>query len=224
MKSTNNSVLHVSIATCAVMVASIPIAAVAVSAIVFSVTMFCASNSYAVTITNASFEDVSGMSCSISSCQGRPVGWSFTNNKVQVYFQSFFPLGALVDGNRYLESFNSDLLGTLSQDVTGLSIGQEYELSFVWGNRIFAFNMTVEMGGGSFSTSGPGALDMVAESFVFTATSTTEDLNITWHNGTIGSGAFDAFEITEVTVIPEPTTCVLALAALCLALSRRRDF
>ena len=80
----------------------------------------------------------------------------------------FAPSG--VDGDWYVEIFRNPDFGTLSQTVTGLEIGQEYELSFLWGNRTRGYDFTVEMGGSSFNASGTGLVDMIAKSFSFVAT------------------------------------------------------
>jgi hypothetical protein len=104
-----------------------------------------------------------------SNFDGVPVGWSFSGNQVQILKSPpFAPSG--VDGENYLEMYNTADLGTLSQDVTGLVAGQPYKLSFLWGNRTSAFDITISMGGSSFNESGDGLIAMTIASLIFTAT------------------------------------------------------
>jgi hypothetical protein len=174
----------------------------------------------AFSIVNGSFEDITGMSDLGTFANGVPPGWSFTGTEVQA-LQSppFAPSG--VDGSYFIEILSSPLVGTLSQTVMALTIGQEYELSFLWGNRVGGYDFTIEMGGSSFSESGSGIVNMIADSFTFTATATSEDLNLTWHDSaavTHCGGALDAFVLT-----PEPTTALLLAAGLAgLAAAGRR--
>ena len=170
------------------------------------------STTNAATIVNGSFEDTSGMIDFTSNFDGVPVGWSFSGNQVQVLKSPpFAPSG--VDGENYVEMYNTADLGTLSQDVNGLIFGQEYELSFLWGNRTSAFDITVEMGGTSFNASGSGLVNMTSASLIFTVANTIETLSITWNDpGDYGvSGALDAFRISAV---PLPAGVWLLLSAL----------
>ena len=101
-------------------------------------------------------------------------------------------------------------------------IGQQYELSFLWGNRMRGYDFTVEMGGSSFGASGAGLVDMIPESFAFTATSTVENLNIIWHDSgedSVSGGALDAFVLE---VIPEPATLSLFTLGSLTLLRRRK--
>lgn len=158
----------------------------------------------AVTIVNNSFEDITGMNDNGTFANGVPAGWSFTGTKVQA-LQSPPNDPSGVDGSYFIEIFNSSDLGTLSQNITGLTVGQEYELSFLWGNRTLGYDFKVEMDGSSFSQSGTGLVNMIAESFTFTATATNGDLNITWNEcgvGCVSGGALDAFVLNEVPIPP----------------------
>ncbi len=170
------------------------------------------SNVNAITIVNGSFEDITGMTDNGSYANGIPTGWSYTGTTLQALKSPpFSPSG--VDGDYYIEIYSSPDFGTLSQIVTGLTIGQEYELSFLWGNRMLGYDFTIEMGGSSFNESGTDLVNMIAESFAFTATAMSEDLNLTWNDSgldSVSGGALDAFVLTETgPSIPEPTTLLL---------------
>lgn len=180
------------------------------SASVFALICLLAGNVNAATIVNGSFEDLTGL----SGFDGVPVGWTFTGTQVQVLNSSVYgPSGA--DGFYYVEIYNSSDLGTLSQTVTGLTVGQEYKLSFLWGNRLNPFDITVEMGGSSFNQSGTGVISMTPASFFFTAASTSVPLNITWNTGTDVSGALDAFVLTgPESVVPLPASLPLFATGL----------
>ena len=116
-------------------------------------------NATAITIVNSSFEDISGLTGSFDFFDGVPTGWSFTGTKVQALKSPpWSPSG--VDGSYYIEIFKSPDFGTLSQSVPGLVIGQQYELSFLWGNRMNGYDFTVEMSGSSFGASGYGGPPM----------------------------------------------------------------
>lgn len=191
---------------------------------------FMTGGANATTIINGSFEDITGMADSGTFANGVPVGWTYVGGGgfgVQVLESPpFAPSG--VDGLRYVESYAGPAeIGTLSQVVAGLTIGTTYELSFLWGNRQDAFDMEVAMGGNSFAVSGTGLIDMVAESFQFVASSTSETLALTWNFGTEVSGALDNFELSQVggpVDVAEPAVpASLGLGLLGLYLLRRRN-
>ena len=116
-------------------------------------------NATTIPIVNSSFEDISGMTDFGSFADGVPTGWSFTGTEVQALKSPpYTPSG--VDGSYYIEIYKSPDFGTLSQSVPGLVIGQQYELSFLWGNRMNGYDFTVEMSGSSFGASGYGGPPM----------------------------------------------------------------
>ena len=189
--------------------------------------IFVASSSVsAASIINGSFEDLTGLTMTGGTAYGNgvPVGWSYTsaatNPYVQVLNTGFYPVLG-VDGNFYVEYGSG--FGTLSQNVTGLSVGQDYELSFLWGNRLGNFDITVEMGGASFNAVGTGLTGMTSQSLFFSALATDLDLGITWNRSTQYSGAHHAFVLSEVSAVPLPPLAILfGTALLGLAGLRRR--
>ena len=185
-----------------------------------------AAPSSAITIVNGSFEDISGMVDSGDYANGTPNGWTFTGLEVQILKSPpFAPTG--VDGERYVEMSGGTDWGVLSQVVTGLTVGHDYELSFLWGNRQSAFNMTVEMGGQSFATSGTGVANMTAQTLQFTAANTSETLALEWLTPNGVSGALDAFELidldaAQVEIPAPPNLAILGLGLAGLVAIRRK--
>ena len=80
-------------------------------------------------LVNGSFEDTTGLAGSGDFFDGVPIGWSFTGNIVQLLTSAVPTAPSGIDGNLYVEFNGDDALssfGTLSQSVTGLTVGQEY--------------------------------------------------------------------------------------------------
>ncbi|MCG6939465.1 MAG: hypothetical protein LJE83_15025 [Gammaproteobacteria bacterium] len=156
----------------------------------------------AATITNGSFEDDASTGYFI------PTGWSWTGPGTPQILNLLTPSGK--DGTYYVEAGDTGnpTYGTLSQTVTDLITGHNYELSFLWGNRYTgvgneAYDFTVEMGGIIFSQSGTGALDFAPGAFNFIASASAHDLNITWNDPGVNAysdGALDAFVLSDLTV------------------------
>ena len=173
-------------------------------------------------IANGSFENTSGpdlapVNGSSSNFIGVPVDWMWTPGantpaapptEVQLLDSSIGVSPSGIDGSFYLELHRTPDTGTLSQTVTSLIVGEEYEVSFLWGNRgepTFGddYNFTVEMGDSAFSRDGSDKLDFSVGSITFTAAATSDDLNITFNDllatgGTETGGALDNFVIRQV--------------------------
>ena len=170
-------------------------------------------------LVNGSFEDTTGLVGGGDFFDGVPIGWSFTGNIVQVLTNAVPTAPSGIDGNLYVEFNGDDALssfGTLSQSVTGLTVGQKYEVAFLWGNRGVpgddAYDFAVEMGGATFSRAGSGLVNLTAGSIQFIASLSTEELRIIFNDPggpTLTDGALDAFEIHPVSDVPEPSSMVL---------------
>jgi len=180
---------------------------------------FACPASAAPVLVNGSFEDTTGLADSGTFFDGVPIGWSFTGTGVQLLTSSIAIAPSGIDGNLYVESTGDDALssfGTLSQSVTGLTVGQKYEVAFLWGNRGApgddAYDFAVEMGGATFSRAGSGLVNLTAGSIQFIASLSTEELKIIFNDPgapTLTDGALDAFEIHAVSDVPEPSSMVL---------------
>lgn len=188
--------------------------------------------SQAALITNGSFEDTTGLSGGGSFFTGVPNGWTFTNDAVQLLTASIPTAPSGFDGNLYVEVFtSSDDFGTLSQTISGLIVGQVYEVSFLWGNRgttpAQAFDFDIEIGGSTFSRTGSGLVNMTPGLITFTAASVSHSLNLTFNDpgsSTVTGGALDAFVINQVSApVPEPSTLAMfGLGAIGLVARRPR--
>jgi hypothetical protein len=133
--------------------------------------------------------------------------------------------------------------GALTQTITGLTIGQEYQLSFYWaGGELFnrtgytSIQLTGSLGGDSFATpvylntnpaGTPGSFSgWTLETFDFTANATSEALSFL----AVGSPAanlppFALLDGVSLTAVPEPSTWAMMLAGfggLGFAAFRRR--
>ena len=133
--------------------------------------------------------------------------------------------------------------GALTQTITGLTSGQEYQLSFYWaGGELFnrtgytSIQLTGSLGGDSFATpvylntnpaGTPGSFSgWTLETFDFTANATSEALSFL----AVGSPAanlppFALLDGVSLTAVPEPSTWAMMLAGfggLGFAAFRRR--
>ncbi len=186
------------------------------------------SAAFAQTIVNGDFSDTSGMSANtyqgVTYYEGVPSGWTSDNGDIQVITPPF-------DGNRagftsnYVDVSATTRAVTLSQQVSGFTPGQQYTVSYDWGNRLInAYDMTISMGGTSASHTGPAEVVAASNhSFTFTAGTTTETLSIAYNhtNGNSNTG-FNSTNFT-VTPVPEPSSAaLLGLGGLALILRRRK--
>ncbi len=139
---------------------------------------------------------------------------------------------AHADGNRSLDMTGSSI-GSISQDITGLVVGRQYDLSFALaGNpagrpQVKTLNVSVgdEMAEFTFDTAGTsrGNMGWVMESFRFTAGSTTETLTFASKNTGFWGPALDNVSISQTAPVPLPAAAwLLAGAVAGLATIRRK--
>lgn len=184
----------------------------------------------AITVVNGGFEDTTGMTPAGNFYQGSIPGWTFSGVTAEIATTTAHGAPAGVTGNNFLEAFVTDPngLGTLSQTVSGMTIGQDYQLTFDWGNRADLgddqnYEFEVSIAGQTFSQFGTDPVDMTGASIPFTATSNSETIAITFYypgSFSYTDGAFDNFAINQV---PEPSsTALIGLGGLAILLRRRR--
>ncbi len=181
---------------------------------------------FAQTIVNGDFSDISGMTGG-NVLTGVPTGWISDNGaNVQVLTPGFQNNPAGFTSN-YVDINFSAQTSSISQNVSGFTSGQQYTLSYDWGNWYSTpYDMTISMGGVSASHVGTGVTTASANSFTFTADSDTETLRIAYNhtNGDSQSGFNTTnFTVTPVNPIPEPSSAaLLGLGGLALILRRRK--
>ncbi len=180
---------------------------------------------FAQTIVNGDFSDTSGMTAYAGGAafRGVPAGWTSDNGNVHVQTPARHGDPAGFSTN-YVDVSSPVSPVTISQAVDGFIPGQQYTLSYDWGNWLASpYDMTISMGGQSASHIGTGIKAASSNSFTFTASTTTETLSIAFNhtNGDSESG-FDSTNFT-VTPVPEPSSAaLLGLGGLALILRRRK--
>ncbi len=192
------------------------------------------------TITNGSFEDVSGLTAVTEAYgiayNGVPNGWEFSGTNVQVLpysFSSGSPTAAAGGLAHYVEAWGESDIGTLSQLVDGFNVGDSYRLTFDWGGRTpfysgEVYDFTVSIAGISKNYSGLSTQEgMYTDHIDFQATAQNETVAITWNatpslpiGGSQQIGLIDNFRLEAV---PEPSSALLlGIASLGLVARRRK--
>ncbi len=173
-------------------------------------------------VTNGDFSDTSGMTSNGTYFTGVPNGWTSNNGNVEVITPAYGSNSAGFTSN-YIDVVGPEAI-TISQQVNGFTAGQQYTLSYDWGNRNHApYDMTISMGDGSASHIGSGIATSSNNSFTFTASAATETLSVAYNytNGNSVTG-FNSTNFT-VTAVPEPSSAaLLGLGGLTLILRRRK--
>ncbi len=180
------------------------------------------SAAFAQTIVNGDFSDTSGLTDHNTFFVGVPNGWTSNNGGLHLITPSHGGNPAGFTSN-YIDILVDSQPVTLSQEVSGFTKGEKYVVSYDWGNRSSAYDMTISMGGVSVPHKGSGNAMATKNYFVFTAGATTETLSIAY-NATNGS-SYTGFNSTNFTVtpVPEPSSAaLLGLGGLALILRRRK--
>jgi hypothetical protein len=162
---------------------------------------------------------------------GSNADWTATQNAngdpdtVEVNPSSVYGLPEY-NGNFYNMEVNANAIDTVEQVVTGLIVGQYYDLSWGYGNRGGGGAQAVDVSfGGQFlvedSYDGSTNPDTwTANNFMIEATATTETLEF----ASLDEGGAPSYgnEISDVSLIPEPASmALLGLGLVSLALTRR---
>ncbi len=176
-------------------------------------------------VVNGDFSDTSGMTPYPMWFEGVPYAWSTSGPDIAVTSTAWAGNPSFFSSN-YISVKRDGAPVTLSQEISGLTSGQQYTLSYDWGNASDKpYDMTISMGDQSAHHAGTGFANATNESFVFTASAATETLSIAYTpNGYTPTGFNSTnFTVTPVNPVPEPSsTALLGLGGLALILRRRK--
>lgn len=143
-------------------------------------------------------------------------GWVNNNNDtLEVGNDGVYGLGCYSAGCQNLE-VNANNFDTVSQTVTGLIIGQAYDLSWAYGGRPGGGPqaLNVSFGGAALTQDSGGLGVWTLNNFVVVATATTETLTF----ASLDKGGLPSYgnELTAISLnaVPEPATWALMLIGL----------
>lgn len=210
------------------------------SAAIAAVALFAGTAS-AATINNGSFEasnpTLPGPNVDVISSFFNPnglPGWTVSGGSVDLVSNG---LWQAADGNNSLD-MNGARPGTIWQDITGLVLGQTYDITFAMAGNPFVqqeYSLGVVVGNvapGShtFNSTGQttGNMGWVDQTYTFTANAAS--MRLTFFSETLGfpfiaGPTLDNVRITEATTaaVPLPATGLLLIGALgALGIGRRR--
>lgn len=138
-------------------------------------------------------------------------GWTNANDTLEIGANSIYGLATV--GSGYNLEVNSNTFGDVSQTVTGLTVGQFYKLSYLYGGRSGGGEQALEVYfGGELLTINTGSIGSWTNNhFTVLATSTSQVLEFR-SLATSGNPSYGN-EITSVAVsAPEASTWVMMLA------------
>ncbi len=200
-------------------------------------------NANQVVIANPSFEGSGQPSASGFTYTNAIAGWTATNQtgiatatgyQAPTVISPFANNGTIPDGSKvaYLQ-VNNGTTTSLSQELTGLVVGQHYKLSFYYNAR--GYNsvtplMQVSLGSTTFTPSGGLNVDPVGGTnpynladYSYTATGTSALLTFSNINTASGSDTSLLLDDVSLQAVPEPASLGLfAVGGLGLLLLKRR--
>ena len=162
---------------------------------------------------------------------GAVPGWTSNNNETEIDNSNIAVNMPNYDGPSQNLELNGNIFDTISQTVSGLTIGRQYLLTFAYGNRpgsgfekAFVDFGGVQVASDSSTTTAPGT--WTPHSVIVTATATTEVLSFV-PDSTLGQFGNLGNEIDDVTLnaVPEPRAIgllPLTIILSCLIARRRR--
>ncbi|MFZ2987662.1 PEPxxWA-CTERM sorting domain-containing protein [Ideonella sp.] len=168
--------------------------------------------------------------------QGQP-----TDYRIRLWGTTYGPangLGASASGGNFVGIDGAYDTHPLSQTISGLTVGQQYEVSFQWAAaQEYTYygasysNWTVSLGNESYTTAtqqiaSQGFSGWLNQTFTFTADSSSEVLSFLAGGGPHGLPPFALLDGVSMTAaaVPEPSSWALMLAGFGLmgAVARRR--
>ncbi len=173
-------------------------------------------------ITNGSFENPSVGSGYSIFANGDVPGWTSNNNEIEIDYTPLLSM-ATYDGTQSVE-LNGTGPDTISQTVSGLTVGDVYNLTWGYGDRpgYGAQEAQVFFGGALVATdNGTGTGNWTPNSIFLTATSTSETLSFA---AISGGGAGNEIDGVSLLKAPEPSAFIVwtLLGAVGLFIARRR--
>ena len=182
-----------------------------------------ASNAHAIAVVDGSFESPAYAAGGFSY-HPSPPGWTFSAGAGIAHTGSPWFAGTPPDGTQaaYLQGYTA-WSGTISQTLSGFSIGQSYTVQFYMAQRpgYQADPFNVLLGGtvlGAYAPTTTGFMQQITAAWVATATSAT--LTFT-DPGLYGGDRDTAIDNVTVQSVPEPASAALLSLGL-LALGRIR--
>jgi hypothetical protein len=140
-------------------------------------------------------------------------------------FLKFLPtIAPAPDGGNFVSLDGYSQNNTISQTITGLTVGQQYTLTFNWaaaqdvtaGNVPFSDQINVSFGNSTQSTANTGLLpygtffNWTAVTMVFTADSTSDVLSFLADGTPYGGPPDILLDSVHLNAVPEPSTLVLS--------------
>ena len=143
-------------------------------------------------------------------------GWSNSNDGVEIGTSTLYGLPCISAGCQHLE-VNANKFGTVSQTVSGLNIGETYNLVFDYGGRPGGGPQILDVSfGGAFLAEDTGSYGAwTLNSFLVVATSNTEKLTfLSVDTSGVGGNPSYGNEITNVALFatPLPSTWTMLIA------------
>ena len=175
--------------------------AVALLALVFFVFMLPGTRvAHADLITNGNFASP-GVGGNFNIYSSIP-GWTTSADGIEIDNTTILGL-ACHDADCQSMEVNGNTFDTITQSVTGLVIGNTYMLSWAYGDRSGSGPQRLDvLLGGHLVTSdyGTGSSTWTSNSFLITATATTE--NLTFQAINVGGSAAVGNEVDDVSLVP----------------------
>lgn len=182
-------------------------------------------------ILNGSFEQPGQIAFWYYGTNGAIPGWTSNNNEIEIGSAGFY--GAAPYAGAQVAELNGDKYDTISQTVTGLTVGAKYLLNWGYAGRTGGGSqqMDVFWGGTKIATNtAVGATAWTTNSAVLAATSSQMVLSFAAVNtGVAGvpntGNLLDGVTLNAATAVPEPATIALmalGISALVAVRYRRR--